>query len=98
MRVRQARPGSDRAEPRAAGTGGEGARAAATGGGDLIGCRFPWEAERARRPVSARVGELDFGGVGDSLGMMGRGDRREAKRRRRRCDGRGSGVWFATDG
>jgi hypothetical protein len=35
-----------------------------------IRCRFPWGAERARRPVSARVAvwvNWTLGGVGDSL-------------------------------
>lgn len=52
-------PGSDRAEGSWSGT----ARGAATIY-YLEGFRFPEEEGRARRPVSARVGELDMGGVG----------------------------------
>jgi hypothetical protein len=58
-----------------------------------IRCRFPWGAERARRPVSARVGELDFGwrwGLVASLGWGRGGDPREA-------EGGGvrwRGIWF----
>lgn len=61
-----------------------------------IRCRFPWGAERARRPVSARVAvwvNWTLGGVGDSLPRwVGDGEVIQGRRREAECDGEESGL------